>query len=466
MSSGLPGERLTRAYSEIVEWEGAEGIYEYRIDGVPLWRLIRNTTIINASVRWGLENAHRVSSVTAVGVVALARGYLRSVGQLAAVPSADLLFWGTGRRHKTDDGFLSPLIDPIIDQLPQFKSVLFERPLTGKHHQPATTRNLIWYDAPKVHARVRAQFANSLPEKQQNVVEGLAQLIAKRFPMQRTQISRRLQVELAAFRNEKMSAARILTKAKPKAVLLTNRWVNCGVIAACRELGVSSYEIQHGAIGKGGFKYRTPYCPAIDPDGLLVLAREWLSRDWGMPQDRVHNIGAPFIWSERERIQDVVRGSRIMLISQPNLSSALNIAFEEICEAFPEQKFLLKLHPQDRHQVAGRYPVSLLPNVELADEGRSLYECFCDCQAVIGQDSTALLEASFFGLKVGLLNLSNAIENSFRERIGNHNFFSAESTDEVASMLASTRTNEALDGNGYFDAFKAANLTALLAGAS
>lgn len=456
------GEKLAHAYAEIFEWEEAEGIYEHRVDGVPLWRLVRNTTIIENSVAQNLENAHRVTTVGVKDALVLAKGYLRSVTQLASIPRADLLFWGVGRRQKTCDGFISPLIDPIINELPQFGSLFFERPLAGKHLEPATTRNLIWYDAPKVHARLKARISNSLPASQQVVVDKLALSVAKRFSVREDRIRRRLQIELSAFRHEKAAAARALAKVKPKAVLLTNRWVNFGVIAACRTSGIPCYEIQHGAVGHVGFKYHTPYSRVIDPNGFLVFASEWLTREWGMPRDQVHNIGAPFIWSERERTKSVLRGSKVMLISQPNLSAELNAAFEEICRAFPEQQFLLQLHPQDRHLVASRYAVSRFPNVELAPVDRALYESFGDCHSVIGQDSTSLLEASFFGLKVGLLNLRGAIRNPIREKIGKYNFFCAAGIDEIAEMFASPRKEEALKGNGYFDAFKADELAALL----
>lgn len=456
------GERLARRYTEIFDWEEAEGVYDYRVDDVPLWRLIRNTTIIEATVAQNLENAHRPTRVSTREALALASGYLRSVAQLAAVPCADLLFWGVGRRQKTRDGFVSPLIDPIIDQLPQFESLLLERPLTGRHFQPATTRNLIWYDAPKVHARLQARISNTLPEPQQTIVDELAHSVAKYFSMPEDRIRRRLQIELSAFRHERAAASGVLAKAKAKAVLFTNRWVNSGVIAACRAFGTPAYEIQHGAVGDVGFKYHTPYSRTIDPDGFLVFANEWLTREWGMPPHRVHNIGAPFIWSERERTRGMICGSKVMLISQPNLSSELNTAFEEISQAFPEQQFLLQLHPQDRHLAASRYAVLRRPNVELAPSDQPLYESFKGCKAVIGQDSTALLEASFFGLKVGLLNLRGALQNSLRERIGAYNFFCADGIDQIANMFASSRKDECLNGNGYFDAFQADELADLL----
>ncbi|RGP41826.1 hypothetical protein BPTFM16_02135 [Altererythrobacter insulae] len=464
--SEWPGGQLSSVYEEVLNWETIEGIYQYRIDDVPLWRLIRNTTIVNECVKRGLEKSHRVAGFTSAGAFALAKGLLRSTLQLTNVPKADLLFWGVGRRQKTAEGFASPLIDPIIDLLPQFDSVLFERPLSGKHFQPAVTKKLIWYDAPKVQARIRARVGNSIPAAQRATIEALAAEVTKRFSVPKEKVIRRLQIELAAFQYEKQAATRIVAGAKPRAVLFTNRWVNYGVIAACRELDVPSYELQHGAVGKVGFKYHTPYDPVLDPDGFLVFAREWLSSEWGLPQDRVHNVGAPFIWSQRERLKNVPRGSKIMLVSQPNLSKELSAAFDEICTAFQDKRFLLQLHPQDRHQVEKRYPVSLRPNVEVVQEDRPLYESFVDCQAAIGQDSTALLEASFFGLKVGLMNLEAALQNPIRDRIGSDNFFHANSIDEVAEMLISPRANEALGGNGYFDAFNAQKLANLLAGGS
>ncbi len=101
--------------------------------------------------------------------------------------------------------------------------------------------------------------------------------------------------------------------------------------------------------------------------------------------------------------------------------------------------------------------------MEIAASSTPLYQCFSECQAAIGQDSTALLEASFFDLKVGLLNLPNTLQNDVRSRIGSFNFFDVQNVELVNEMLASPRRGEAKDGNGYFDAFREEKLRDILA---
>lgn len=454
---------LSREYSNILKWENDVGIFDYIVDDVPLWRLLRNNAIVNHTVSKGIEQAHSNEKPSLLGLMAISMGALRSAAQLAKLSKADLLFWGFPRRQHGDDGWVDPLTDPIINCLHDFHSISFERPLQGKHLQPEVTKSLIWYDAPKVLARLRSRIPASLSANDQRVISDLAQLISDKFDLTTPEIERNLKRELIAFRTEKAAASFVLSRTKPKAVFVVNRWINSGVIAACSRYSIPSYEFQHGAVGNEGFKCHTPYSKAIDPDRFLVFGKEWKNYEWGVPFSCVHNVGAPYIWNQRSNRARATCGSKIMLVSQPNLSKPLSVAFEEICRALPEHSFLLKLHPQDRGNANQRYPLSDLPNVEIATSRKPLYQSFLECQAAIGQDSTALLEASFFNLKVGLLKLPNTLKNDVRSRIGSFNFFDAQNIELVKEMLASKRRDEAEDGNGYFDAFREKKLRDLLA---
>ena len=454
---------LSRAYSKILAWEKDVGIFDYLVDDVPLWRLIRNATVVSFTVSKGLEQPHRVESVSLGGLTAISKGVLSSAAQFIKIPKSDLLFWGSSRRQRGADSWVDPLTDPIIDCLSDYRSISFERPLQGRHRSPASTKRLIWYDAPKVFARLRSRLPVIVSAEDQSVISELAKLISNEFDRPKSRIEKLLKKELAAFRVERAAANLILSRTKPKAVFVVNRWINRGVLAACSQRVIPTFEFQHGAVGKEGFKNYTPYSEVLDPDQFLVFGEEWKKYEWGVPADRIQNVGSPFIWNQRSSRAGAPRGDQTMLVSQPNLSKGMSAAFEEICRALPQQRFLLQLHPQDRENVTLKYPLVRLPNVEVARETTPLYESFMQCQAVIGQDSTALLEASFFDLKVGLLDLPEALESTIRSRIGYANFFDASTVDLVKEMLASPRRSEAENGNGYFDAFKEDKLRALLA---
>ncbi len=452
---------LSRVYADVLDWEKSAGIFDYCVDDVPVWRLVRNQTVVAHTVREGAEQPHKSQTFSAKGVAAAAAGAIKSFCQLALLPDADVLFWGSSRRLRNVEGWLDPLTDPLVQCLSERRSVSLERPLQGRHRSPPLTKQLKWYDGPKVLARIRARLPARLSQAERRVVSDLSDLISGRFGVARQRIERRLTAEISAFRAERGAARFMLERTNPSAVFVVNRWINSGVLAACSQHAIPSYEIQHGAVGHEGFKYHTPYAKGLDPDGFLVFGEEWKSYNWGLSKDAVHNLGAPYIWTARSEISDGTRGAKIMLVSQPNQAEDLNESFKAICLSLPDESFILQLHPQDRGNWQERYTVGKLPNVAVAKEGQPLYQSFADCKAVIGQDSTVLYEASFFNLKVGLLNLPNTLKSSVRSRIGTYNFFDAQSVELVKDMLVSPRCDEAVEGNGYFDAFQEKTLRRL-----
>ncbi len=453
---------LSAYYASLRTWEKEDKIFEFQIDGVPLWRLIRNSVLIQDSVKNGYEQAHRSERPNPKSLISIATGTLRSAWQLIRLQQAETLFWGSSRRQISGDNWVDPLTDPIVDSMPAASTLTLERPLQGTHAQPAKTQRIAWYDAPKVAARIWARFGLKLNDPNRVVIKSLAAVLAQRFEIPQANFEQRLTREFRAFRAEMWMSGFVLSRTKPKSVVVVNRWINSGVIAACHERRIPSYELQHGAVGKEGLKYVTPYNPTIDPSGFLTFGEDWKASEWGLPKDRIHNIGSPFIWAQRENKVTKFSGNKIMLVSQPNFSETLNRKFGQICSAFPDQEFLLQLHPQDRENWQAKYPCSQLPNVQTAPTQKPLYQLFGDCQAVIGQDSTVLLEASFFNLKVGLLQLPDTLENSAQAKIGTYNFFDAHSLEQIQSMLESPRTNEADAGNGYFDTYQRDKLRQLL----
>lgn len=446
---------LQEAYEDLLQWERDSDVYSYQIDGVPIWRLVRNSTVIGYNVALGLEDVHRREATSLSNLLAIALGTLGSVWDLLTAPKADVLFWGSPRRQLLDGSWTDPLTDPIVDGLEGLglRSVTLERPLQGRHASPAATRKRLRYDAPKVFARMSAKVPVPFSPDDQATIAALADILANRFDQSAAHMQKRLMTEVKAFRAERLAAKRVLLRAQPQAVVVVNRWINSGVLAACVDLAIPAFELQHGAVGEEGFKYYTPYSHTLDPSGFLTFGEHWNSSNWGLDKKRVHNIGAANIWSQREKLSGTGKPESILLVSQPNLANALNFKFDEICRHFPDEHFLLQLHPQDRENWKARYSFAALPNVDLAPWERPLYSLFKDCKAVIGQDSTVLLEASFFNLKVGLLDLPQTLKNSIRSRIGARNFFEAATVPAVKAMLGSTRANEAESGNGFFDGF-------------
>jgi hypothetical protein len=258
---------------------------------------------------------------------------------------------------------------------------------------------------------------------------------------------------------------------RPEVVLLTSRWVHLPVIHAAKRSGARVAELQHGVPNLLGYKYSTVADAHVDPDWMLTFGEYWNDFDWGLPRDRVAAIGYRHLWQRRSALASRPGAPTaplhdVMLVSQPEMSSRLAGRFEEIVDGNRDLRFLLKLHPQDIHGWAQRYPVGRRPNVVVCDSpSADILELFSKCRAVVGHNSTALFEASFFGLRVGILNWDGTNNCPALRYAGRYNLFELRSVAALRAMLSAPATRPET-GNPFladFDARRFAQLTGSVA---
>lgn len=447
-------------------WEHEYGLFDHRYHGIPLWRLIRSGYISAYLDRTGVRgrdnyNRPSVSNVLHF-VVGIARSILHSFIFCGRYRNVVI---GFARRRLERGIWVDTFFDPLIDVLGQDETLCIEWPFVGRHFRPALTRNLKYYDGVKACAALAGCVVARLPRRAVPEMEALASLVAERLGVPVARVRRSLWKAYARFWVEREFARAIVTRAKPKVLLLVNRGINHGMIAACRERGVAVYEIQHGVMHVNGYKQGTRYDAAIDPQGFLTFGECWNRFDWGVPEVEV--LGYRYIWEQRERQRAAgrPRGDAVMLVSEPGCWQELT-DFTDIVAAHPEVRFILKLHPQDVGNWPARYPCGLDTNVTVVDDpSADLYDLFADCRAVVGYGSTVLFEASFFGLKVGLLNRDGKNPNEAIRYIGSYNFYAVTAPDDFGAMLASARVDESVDGNPFFAAFDAALFQRVTGGA-
>ena len=72
---------------------------------------------------------------------------------------------------------------------------------------------------------------------------------------------------------------------------------------------------------------------------------------------------------------------------------------------------------------------------------------------MLGDDSTLLFEASYFGLNVGLLNLDGCNQSEALAYAGRFGFSDIRTLDDVDALLARPADGGIRDGNPFFAAF-------------
>ncbi|CAN5354983.1 hypothetical protein BH24PSE2_BH24PSE2_03040 [soil metagenome] len=448
----------------IVRAEREHGLFDVRVLGVSLWRLIRVPVVESVLIREQSRDRFNQNRVAVDRVPHILASVARSLWHLTRLRRRRYLVLGFPRRRFEDGVWVDPFSDPLIESLEPDRVLCIEKPFVGEHRRPPRTSNLVYVDWLMAKSMLLSAIAFPVPLVLcRRRIGELARRIehATGTPARTT---RRLAAQaIVQFWVERVAARALLAAVQPRAVLLTIRRQHYAVIQACRLRGIPVFELQHGAIGEGGYKYTTPFDAAMDPDAFLSFGRFWNDLEWGLPDRRVHAIGFKYIVDRKARLGSRLgRGRKVMLVSQPHVSRRLGRQFGAIVDAHPGEQFILKLHPQDVAQWADRYPLAERPNVAVHGEGPpDLYDLFADCSSVIGYDSTVLFEASFFGLKVGVLNLDGTNPCAALGFKGRYNFREIRNLRQVTDLLRGA-PDEPEPDNPFFAAFDEARFLHLL----
>jgi hypothetical protein len=442
----------------IVEEERQLDLYEIRVLGLSLWRLIRVPVIESIIAKrrgLGRSNHNRVDLRRIPHMVA---GIARSLWHLLRLRRRRYLIIGFPRRRFENGEWIDPFSDPLIDSLGPQNVLCVEKPFGGEHCRPQRTRGIIhqdWLIAVSLFASAAFAFIPWLIFQRE--IRSLTHRVRRMAPVPAWRLGLLAGKAVVSFWIERGAASALLALVRPRAVLLTMRRHHHPLIHACKARAIPVYELQHGALAEGGFKYSTPYDPKLDPDVFLTFGEFWNAFDWGLPATAVKAVGFKYIADKKRCMQSSAPPDRkkVMLVSQPHVWRMLDAAFGAMVSAFPDVRFILKLHPQDVGRWWERYRSGRAPNVQVCGGMYpDLYSLFAECDCVCGYDSTVLFEASFLGLKVGILNSDGDNLCSALKFDGRFNFHEIRRPEQLGDLLRMETDPDTAGDNPFFVPFQ------------
>jgi len=450
------GDYHSDLISEIILWEDEHAIHRFSYKNIPVWRLIRTEYIRRYLVNNNARTSNNFNQQTAKEYLAFFLNSVLSILQILKLSSRANLILGFPRKQKYKGRWIDSFFDPLMDWMGRENALYFDKPFNARHYIDRSNGKVVNFEIVrlaggigKIVFRIKSLLGKSELGDSREV-----ELIASRFGKTKQEVVDDILATYHGFLYEYRLAKYILNVVNPRNLLFVNRWVNFSFIAAARDLGVRPIELQHGAVGKHSFQYLTKYDTRVDPVYFLAFGEFWKNFDWGIPDENVVPIGHRYIGLRRGQPGQGT-GKAVMLTSKPPRWRELDRIYSQVVKENPDTQFILKLHPQDVQGWENRYKVGLACNVHVIDDPtQDLYEIFSSCQAVIGDDSTLLYEASFFGLKVGLLNEDGNNPCEAIRYVGSYNFFEIKAVADVKEMLASKRFGEVDEGNPFFSEFK------------
>lgn len=433
---------------EIEHKEYAARLDESTIVGVPIWRIVRyESRMCYISQKTQYETNTAQSSGVGKRRIKLFSGFWRFIG------AKDLTLFYTFNRLVYANGFyLDKFIDPVIEAssinsgeyaIVDSPNYVGDYPRIHKDHVVSNeVRTLfkqilkhlmlclvpIWYGK-----RIRVFFEKAKPVYQ------LPQSFLKRY-------YRSLSLFLADYYYSLIWYRRL----RPKRVLVVFREGYFAQIAACKKLHIPVAEFQHGITLDRTASFTGTFDSRIDPDYFLVFGAYWKGPQFGMPLDRIINIGWAYNEFLKKKVvsQSEMHLDEVLVISSPEITDAILDALSSLSEAKGNYSFDIRLHPCESYNETQKQKLQSIPNAKVVDNKIDSALVLPTYKYVVGENSSVIYEALSVGCRVGMLNLCGlkpAIDlPGIRE-----NFYVIQSAGDFEKFLAEGRDSSTAKAEFY-----------------
>jgi len=226
-------------------------------------------------------------------------------------------------------------------------------------------------------------------------------------------IERLVRKEIKYFDGVRSATNWFLKKTRPKALYTVVGYSKHAPISAAHDLGIETVEFQHGSIGRGhlGYDFKSwPFVPYFS-NRLLTFGPNWC-KDIHFPgKSYIDPIGYPALEDAIAHAAECIErdSKQLLVLSQGPVNNEVLRHAATFGARRPDWKVVIRPHPSENAEELtdnmNRLGVSDNWRIE---KDRSLQEHAVVCGAVLGVNSTALVEALLAGCRVALLDISSS----------------------------------------------------------
>lgn len=442
-------------WDKFLEVEHSLGLEEWEHEGIKIWKLLRDPLwqeylqLLEGKSPKMYKRKPQYKRVIFYGLnILLANPFLVFQRKKRLILAHD--------REILVDGIPSdPTSSRALSGTPESENmILFTSPGSWAHYKAGQKSNFLPHELgillSKCFGFGRAQVDMKIVEA---IIENLFALLTDEDTRKllSKKLARRVKEEAKKFRGLSISYGLLFSLLKPKYLYLVVGYGREAVIYAAKKRGIQTIEFQHGFAGRGhpGYDFngwkKVPYFP----DKLLSWGRGWWQNTHFPPNSSIHHVGSSYISSLAEEARRRPRPEKTLLVlSQGQRSVSLIDCAVDFARLRPDWKVTLKLHPKEklaefRSSELGKKVREMRINLV---EGR-LYDLFAGHDVVLGDNSTALVEAAYAGCKVAILR--SHYEDFSKELCENEVGTEVKNAKDVSDVLEnmSPSTNAEL----YFD---------------
>ncbi|MFM1999070.1 MAG: hypothetical protein RL204_1017 [Bacteroidota bacterium] len=189
---------------------------------------------------------------------------------------------------------------------------------------------------------------------------------------------------------------------KVKKLFFIRHYHNEGIIAAAKDCGIETIELQHGLINKHDLYY--VYDPSLKdtlknaffPDKILLFGKYWedvlmKGSEWKPSQ---FTIAGEYMSSRKANNQNLIKENLILIASQKTLDHIFIPRIKSLIETlknYPDWRIVIKLHPSEKKIEA--YQSLVTSNVELAPLKSNIYDYLEKSKIQLSIYSTTFFDA-------------------------------------------------------------------------
>ncbi len=454
------GWTVKRIFEEICRVEEEYRLFEKKIDGIYIWKLIRYYVFLELTKKHKIiDNPHPTQKEYSNRYIWLMKHFINGTinGPLTGKGGYDTILFTHPRKVTTDDGRLIDIYSDHIEERWKKEGrnyLVIEKPYHGNFmHQASKTVR---------HNETLSLFTlkNYLKPKK-NVVFSVNKLkhIAN-IPIENIEVLSNEHISriIHGFKREYHYSIKLLSRHKPKSIYMVDAPFRNPLIAAATDLEIETIEIQHGEISPFNLAYNYPGHKKIPyfPSHMILWGKFWYNPS-RMPIEEKNIIygGYPFLDREIEKYSHIKRGgSRILFLSQGKIGKSLSKIALEFANKYKEYKVIYRLHPSEVEQWKTLYPNLYsysMKNDNITIETKDnnpLHKSFAQSKVVVGVNSTALIESLAANCKLILIDLPGV--EYFQSLVDKKLVKKVNNSEQLAKVIKEEGKQKNIDRNYFF----------------
>lgn len=429
------------------------------IDGIPFWPLfkydIRRKYIIENGIVEKL-----VSAKNKLNIFESPLGILQSFWQFHKIllhpHPVDNLFMGFSRLDKVHGLYMDKFIDPIVEEADLHHNyIYFEYGRVGKHKKPRLNPEHICYtDYIYLLSTLWSLIASPVYMLMhyhdlvafQNKIEATFNLKTSLLYLSR---------KTTEFKMLCSTYSYILARLKVKRVFGVSRIVFIHAAFAAKKRGLMVFELQHGITLGPTDLYAGIYHPEIDPDMFLTFGKSCPLNVFGVPENRIKNIGWAFN-KYIQRISHQAEGNAFLVVSEPQITNEIIEAVTMMAKTFPDKEFHIRRHPTETFTESQKETIKCYNNIKDTTSEENSFVVLMSYKYVLGENCSVLYEAMSLGKKVARLSFCG-LRPTLRSQ--DDGFFYLDSPSDLQKIIESQ--NKPLNQEVYSE-FSKSNFMSLL----